>query len=78
MPDLEKMDKEIIDLPKESRCVVGSSDLMGGKGSIRQWRNASLASGDLLHFTPKGYMLQGHLFYQALIKGYMNYAESKR
>ncbi|PKN77775.1 MAG: hypothetical protein CVU48_10460 [Candidatus Cloacimonetes bacterium HGW-Cloacimonetes-1] len=77
--DLEKMDKEIIDFAKKNHAAWWDlSDLMGGKGSIRQWRSASLASSDLLHFTPKGYMLQGHLFYQALIKGYMNYAESKR
>lgn len=50
-------------------------EVMGGSGSVRNWRNLGLASGDFKHFTPKGYMLQGHLFQQALIKGYKNYAE---
>ncbi len=52
-------------------------EVMGGASSIMQWRRLGLASGDLKHFTPKGYMLQGHLFNQALIKGYKNYAERR-
>lgn len=52
-------------------------NVMGGAGSIRQWRQVGLAMGDLKHFTPKGYMLQGHLFNRALIKGYKDYAEHK-
>ena len=50
-------------------------EVMGGASSIRQWRSLGLAMSDLKHFTPKGYMLQGHLFNQALVKGYKNYAE---
>lgn len=50
-------------------------EVMGGAGSIKQWRNNKLAGSDLKHYTPKGYMLQGHLFQQAMIKGYKKYAE---
>ena len=49
--------------------------VMGGDGSIAQWRTLGLARTDYKHFTPKGYMLMGQLFYQALIKGYKTYAE---
>ncbi|HNX38042.1 MAG TPA: GDSL-type esterase/lipase family protein [Candidatus Cloacimonadota bacterium] len=51
---------------------------MGGKGSIRQWKSASLAANDMLHFAPKGYMLQGYLLYQAMIKGYKKYTEQAK
>jgi lysophospholipase L1-like esterase len=51
--------------------------VMGGSGAISKWRKTGLAAGDYKHFTPKGYMLQGQLFYQALIKGYKNYAEKR-
>lgn len=51
--------------------------VMGGAESIRQWRNMGLASGDFKHYTPKGYMLQGHLFQQALLKGYKKFAEQR-
>jgi lysophospholipase L1-like esterase len=52
-------------------------EVMGGSGSIRHWQGQGLARSDLKHFTPKGYMLQGQLFNQALVKGYKNYAEHK-
>ncbi len=50
--------------------------VMGGAGSINTWRQQKMAAKDLLHYTPKGYMLKGHLFYQSLIKGYKAYSES--
>lgn len=77
--DLEKVENELIDFARKngySWWVL--SDVMGGKASIVKWRNQGLAAKDLLHFTPKGYMLHGHLFYQALVKGYKAYAESRR
>ncbi|MCK9558005.1 MAG: GDSL-type esterase/lipase family protein [Candidatus Cloacimonetes bacterium] len=52
-------------------------EVMGGAGSIVKWRSNSMAAKDHLHFTPKGYMLQGHLFYQALIKGYKTFSETR-
>ncbi|MCB5270740.1 MAG: GDSL-type esterase/lipase family protein [Candidatus Cloacimonetes bacterium] len=50
--------------------------VMGGAGSINTWRQSKMAARDLLHYTPKGYMLQGHLFYQSLVKGYKAYSEN--
>ncbi|MCB5253025.1 MAG: GDSL-type esterase/lipase family protein [Candidatus Cloacimonadaceae bacterium] len=50
--------------------------VMGGAGSINTWRQHKMAAKDFLHYTPKGYMLQGHLFYQSLIKGYKTYSEN--
>ncbi len=77
--DLEKVEKAIIEYAKKNGCAWWVlSDVMGGKNSIVKWRNQGLAAKDNLHFSPKGYMLQGHLFYQAMIKGYKAYAESKR
>lgn len=77
--DLEKVENTLIEYAKKNQCGWWHlSDVMGGKSSIQSWRKQNLAHSDLLHFTPKGYMLQGHLFYQALIKGYKAYAESGR
>lgn len=50
-------------------------DVMGGSRSISKWRSFDLASKDLIHFSPKGYMLQGHLFYNALIRAYKSMTE---
>jgi hypothetical protein len=47
---------------------------MGGKKSISKWRSEKLASKDMIHFSPQGYMLQGKLLYQALMRAYTSYA----
>ncbi len=47
-------------------------EVMGGYKSMDKWQANSLASKDKVHFSPKGYMLQGYLFYQALLRGYQN------
>ncbi|MCB5296200.1 MAG: hypothetical protein LHW52_06595, partial [Candidatus Cloacimonetes bacterium] len=52
-------------------------EVMGSAGSISKWRKHSMAAKDHLHFTPKGYMLQGHLLYQAIIKGYKSFSEKR-
>lgn len=46
--------------------------VMGGDRSIQKWKENSLASKDMVHFSPQGYMLQGYLFYQAIMRGYQN------
>ncbi|MDD3534972.1 MAG: GDSL-type esterase/lipase family protein [Candidatus Cloacimonetes bacterium] len=74
--DLAKLEKEISELSKAKGYAYWQlSEVMGGKGSVSKWRNNGMAAKDLLHYTPKGYMLQGQLFYQALLKGYKDYSE---
>ncbi|MEO0898446.1 MAG: LysM peptidoglycan-binding domain-containing protein [Bacteroidota bacterium] len=50
-------------------------ELMGGKGSISSWYKSNLAQNDKLHLTKSGYLLQGQLLYEALIKGYESYRD---
>lgn len=74
--DLAKAEKSIIEYAKVHNCAWWDLGyVMGGKGSIAKWRGEQMASKDLLHFTPKGYMLQGYLFYQAMIKSYKQFSE---
>lgn len=47
--------------------------VMGGEGSIENWRYAGLAHTDFLHYTQKGYVYQGQLFFNAFIKAYDAY-----
>ena len=39
---------------------------MGGYDSLEKWKKNNLVNSDCLHFTPKGYSLQGKLFMQSL------------
>lgn len=74
--DLARLEKEIIEYAKaHDHAWWNLSEVMGGKGSVTKWRNHNMAAKDLLHYSPKGYMLQGHLMYQAIIKGYKSYSE---
>lgn len=75
--DLAKVEKTMIAYAKENDCAWWSlSEVMGGKGSVSKWRKEQMASKDLLHYTPKGYMLQGYLFYQAFVKSYKKFSEN--
>jgi len=74
--DLDKAASLLKKYALDNRCAWWDlREVMGGSGSVSKWRNLGLAAADRKHYTPKGYMLQGHLFQQALIKGYKNYAE---
>ena len=77
--DLGRVEKLITDYAKNNNCAWWNlSDVMGGKKSVQKWRKEQMASKDLVHYTPKGYMLQGYLFYQALIKSYKQFSETPR
>jgi len=53
-------------------------DVMGGYGSMGKWYVAKLTAKDRVHFTGRGYQIQGDLFYNAFINGYENYKKSKK
>lgn len=44
-------------------------EIMGGFGSINKWFLSGLTSKDKLHFTRKGYELQGNILFKALENG---------
>jgi lysophospholipase L1-like esterase len=46
--------------------------IMGGYKSITRWYKAGLASKDKVHFSTRGYVLLGHMMFEALNKSYKN------
>lgn len=48
-------------------------EVMGGTGAMKSWYAQGLASEDRVHFSYKGYRLQGELFFQALMDAYALY-----
>ncbi len=48
--------------------------IMGGSGSLQQWKKYRLAQSDLIHFTREGYELQGKLLEIALREAFSQYA----
>jgi lysophospholipase L1-like esterase len=76
--DITAVGKIISDYARANNYAVWDlQEVMGGNSSVAKWRANSMAAKDHLHFTPKGYMLQGHLLYQAMIKGYKTFSETR-
>lgn len=57
---------------KHNVAVWDLFSLMGGYKSMLKWQKAGLASKDKVHFTGRGYVLLGHLMYEAVNKSYLN------
>lgn len=45
----------------------------GRQRACPNWQEAGLMRPDHVHYLPEGYVLQGELFYQALLKAYNDY-----
>jgi lysophospholipase L1-like esterase len=45
-------------------------EVMGGRESMKHWKKQGLATKDYVHFTKKGYELQGNLLFEAIMNRY--------
>ncbi len=52
-------------------------EIMGGFNSIRVWERYGLAKRDKIHFTPKGYVLNADLLFDAIKRSYGNYLQNQ-
>lgn len=50
--------------------------IMGGFNSSQTWYNNKLMVRDRIHFTKKGYILKGNLFFNAFLKSYDDYIKT--
>lgn len=48
-------------------------NVMGDYRAVDRWRKYNLVQKDLMHFSRKGYQIQGDLLLRALMKGYYDY-----
>jgi hypothetical protein len=53
-------------------------NVMGGLNSIVLWQRHGLAQRDKIHFTREGYLIMGDLFFNALIKNFEQYLQTKK
>lgn len=51
--------------------------ISGGKNASKAWAKKNLLARDGVHYSVSGYELQGNLLYQAIIKGYNGYVDSR-
>ncbi len=70
----EKARQAIFEVAREMGLAVWDLyDVMGGFQSINEWYRNGLAQRDKLHFTGRGYALQGELLFQAIDKSFRQY-----
>jgi lysophospholipase L1-like esterase len=78
-PSNLKANKAIKELAQEYNCAVWDLfAVMGGLGSVKHWLKNQLTALDQVHFSGKGYRLQGDLLYDALIQDYGFYKQQKK
>ncbi len=66
----------IMQLAREHGCGVWDFyTVMGGLNSIPAWQHFGLAKRDGIHFTRKGYLLRGDLFFDAFLRSYDAYMD---
>ncbi len=71
LPFTEDAETVILQLAKEYNCGVWDFyRIMGGYNSSYLWHKDKLMQHDLIHFTKKGYIIKGNLFFNALIRSY--------
>jgi len=73
----EKVQQSMFKLSK--RFDTGVWDMysvMGGLNSIVLWQNNGLAQRDKVHFTRRGYLTLGDLFFNALMKNFEQYLQN--
>jgi lysophospholipase L1-like esterase len=64
----------VYQLAKKHNAVVWDLyQVMGGLGSISEWKSNGLAQRDLVHLTRQGYELAGDLFFTAFLEAYTRF-----
>jgi lysophospholipase L1-like esterase len=77
-PNIALARNEIIKIAAKYNCAVWDLyDIMGGYNSIIKWQKSGLTLTDRLHFSIKGYYLQGDLLFDAFLKSYYNFIDCK-
>jgi lysophospholipase L1-like esterase len=61
----------LYELAEEYNCGVWDfNEVMGGDYSIKNWTKQGLARNDYVHYSKKGYEVQGQLLYRAIMDAY--------
>ena len=77
-PDMLKARQTVVKYANERNIAYWDLyEVMGGFKSMAKWFASGLTAKDKLHFSKKGYIIQGTLFYEALKRSYNNYLKTQ-
>jgi lysophospholipase L1-like esterase len=73
-PDIQIIKNKIIEVANNNKLPYWDlHEVAGGNHSADLWKKEELMQPDGIHFSKKGYALQGYLLFEAIIKGYNEY-----
>jgi lysophospholipase L1-like esterase len=73
-PGIQTITNKIIEVATKNKIPWWNlHDVAGGNHAADKWKKSELLQSDGIHFTRKGYELQGRLLFEAMIKGYNEY-----
>jgi len=73
-PAIQTIKNKIIDVASQKNLPYWNLyEIAGGNHAADTWKKEQLMQNDGIHFTKKGYELQGQLLFEAIIKGYNEY-----
>lgn len=73
-PGIQIIKNKIIEVANNNKLPYWDlHEVAGGNHSADLWKQEELMQPDGIHFSKKGYALQGSLLYEAIIKGYNEY-----
>jgi lysophospholipase L1-like esterase len=76
-PDMTLAKNIILHIAKKNDCAAWDLyEIMGGFKSMKLWQNAGLSASDKVHCSKAGYVLQGDLLFNAILKAYDKFIDS--
>jgi len=73
-PGIQIIKNKIIEVANNNKLPYWDlHEIAGGNHSADLWKKEDLMQPDGIHFSKKGYALQGYLLFEAIIKGYNEY-----
>jgi lysophospholipase L1-like esterase len=77
-PGIEIIRRQILDYAVENGIAFWDMHKIGGGvGSAIHWKAKGLLRPDGIHFTREGYVLQGRLLFEAIMKSYTSYVANR-
>jgi hypothetical protein len=74
-----KVEESMLEMGEKYNAGVWDMyEVMGGLNSIVLWERNGLAQHDKIHFTREGYLTLGDLFFNALMKNFEDYIQTKK
>ena len=78
-PNIKLIRNKLIEIAVDKKLPYWDMfTVLGGYGSMEKWADANMTDKIWIHFSKKGYQIQGTLFAKAFIESFEKYCETKK